>query len=365
MMIKFLNLKEINLRHRDELMQAMADVLDSGFYVRGQQYTAFCKEFAAYCGTDHAVGVANGLDALELAIHALDLPPGSEIIVPANTYIASILAISNCDFTPVLVEPDEKTYNLDTEKLAQALTPKTKAILVVHLYGRAADMAAVNAFAKENNLFVIEDCAQAHGAEIDGRRVGNWSDIAAFSFYPGKNLGALGDGGAVTTNSPEFARKISSLSNYGSFQKYVNEVKGRNSRLDELQAAILRVKLKYLDDDNEKRRIIAETYTKKISNPLITLPQLPDNRLSAVWHLYVVRTPEREALQSHLDQAGIQTLCHYPIPPHQQQAYAELTHLSLPLTESIHQEVLSLPMDPTMTHEDVERVVDAINAFKI
>lgn len=365
MMIKFLNLKEINLRHRDELMHAMADVLNSGFYVRGQHYQAFCAEFAAYCGTEHAVGVANGLDALEVAIQALDLPPGSEIIVPANTYIASILAISNCGFTPVLVEPDKDTFNIDPKNLEQALTSKTRAILVVHLYGRAADMTAITAFAKKNELFVIEDCAQAHGAQIDGRRVGNWSDVAAFSFYPGKNLGALGDGGAITTNNPELARKISSLSNYGSHEKYINEVKGRNSRLDELQAAILRTKLKYLDADNEKRRIFAELYTQKISNPLITLPQLPTDRLSAVWHLYVIRTSNRDALQAYLAQLGIQTLCHYPIPPHKQQAYAELAHLSLPLTESIHQEVLSLPMDPTMTPEDVKNIADAINAFKI
>ncbi|WP_170561579.1 DegT/DnrJ/EryC1/StrS family aminotransferase [Ruegeria atlantica] len=362
-MISFLNLKEINARHSEEIAQAMQDVLDSGWYVRGTQYQDFCQEFAEYCGTQHAIGVGNGLDALELCLDALGLDAGDEVIVPANTYIATVLAVSRVGLTPVLVEPDPNTFNLSEKGLAEALTPKTRAILAVHLYGRLADMPAICKFAKEHRLFVIEDCAQSHGATLNGIRAGNFGDISAFSFYPGKNLGALGDGGAVVTNDDALAAKVDMLSNYGSRQKYVNEAKGRNSRLDELQAAILRVKLKYLDDENARRREIARAYCDGIKSNHVTLPEFPSDALTSVWHLFVIRTKHRDLLEKHLKERGVQTLVHYPIPPHQQAAYAELADLSFPLTEAIHEEVLSLPIDPTMSDEDVRDVCEALNAF--
>lgn len=362
-MISFLNLKEINVRYKDEIAQAMQDTLESGWYVRGKQYHEFCQEFAEYCGTRHAIGVGNGLDALELCLEALDLEVGDEIIVPANTYIATLLAVSRMGLRPVLVEPDPGTFNLSGRGLADALSPKTRAILAVHLYGRLAEMQSICAFAQENELYVIEDCAQSHGAELNGTRAGNFGDVSAFSFYPGKNLGALGDGGAVVTNNPTLAAKVDMLSNYGSRQKYVNEAKGRNSRLDELQAAILRVKLRYLDADNDRRRDIAKIYCDRITSNHVTLPELPNDTAASVWHLFVVRTRNRELLAEHLKDQGVQTLVHYPIPPHKQAAYSELADLSMPVTEAIHDEVLSLPIDPTMSNEDVLRVCEAVNAF--
>jgi dTDP-4-amino-4,6-dideoxygalactose transaminase len=362
-MVRFLNLKAINERDSGLMETAFRAVLESGWYIRGSQNTLFSQEFAAYCGVKHSVGVGNGLDALELALQALSLNPGDEVIVPANTYIASILAITNCGLTPVLVEPDPVTFNLSFQGVVDALTQKTKCIMVVHLYGRISDINEICALAKKLDIRVVEDCAQAHGATVSGRRAGSFGDVSAFSFYPGKNLGCLGDGGAVVTNDTELALKVTALANYGSHKKYVNDLKGRNSRLDEVQAAILRVKLKGLDSDNERRREIADMYSRSIRSRFVVTPVIPQNRNESVWHLYVVRTEHRDALVKHLADADIETLIHYPIPPHKQKAYSELNAMSLPVTEMLHREVLSLPMDPTMSDSEVRMVCDSINAF--
>ncbi|MGL4958114.1 MAG: DegT/DnrJ/EryC1/StrS family aminotransferase, partial [Plesiomonas sp.] len=304
------------------------------------------------------------------------LKAGDEVIVQANTYIASVLAITENDLVPVLVEPNPASYNLDLATLAAAITPKTKAILPVHLYGQLCPMPEIMAIAKKHNLLVLEDCAQSHGAEINGKRAGNWGDAAGFSFYPGKNLGALGDAGAITTNNDELAHTLKALRNYGSHKKYENLYQGVNSRLDEMQAAMLRVKLRHLEAETARRQQIAAMYCEGISNPHIVLPldaaafttydaPLTINDYKAhVWHLFVVRCQQREALQQHLAQHGIQTLIHYPIPPHQQQAYAEFADLALPLTEQIHQQVLSLPLDPTMSDEAIAHVINTVNEFK-
>ena len=372
-MIPFLNLKGINAQYREELIQAITDVIDSGWYVQGSQCKAFEQEFAGYCGTQHAIGVANGLDALILILRAYKelgkLKEGDEIIVPANTYIASILAITENFLKPVLVEPNEKTFNLNPNLIEKAITPNTKAIMVVHLYGQLADMPAINAISKKHDLLVIEDSAQAHGAEINGRKAGNWGDVSGFSFYPGKNLGALGDGGAVTTNDEELAQTIRALGNYGSHKKYENLYQGVNSRLDEMQAAILRVKLQHLDRETQRRKEIALAYAKGITHPALSQP-IPANSTLAilenhVFHLYVTRTTEREALQTHLANAGAQTLIHYPIPPHQQRAYSHWRGTTYPLTEAIHQQVLSLPISPVMTDGQVEAVIAACNSLEI
>ncbi|WP_180165477.1 DegT/DnrJ/EryC1/StrS aminotransferase family protein [Acinetobacter sp. YH12049] len=370
-MITFLDLKNINQQYREELITACTRVIDSGWYIGGNELEQFEQNFANYCGVKFAIGVANGLDALILTLRAWKelgkLHDGDEVIVPSNTYIASILAITANNLTPVLVEPDLNTYNIDPAKIQQAITAKTRVILPVHLYGQLAEMPEIMQIAKQHNLLVLEDSAQSHGAQIQGKKAGNWGDASGFSFYPGKNLGALGDAGAVTTNDAELATMLKALRNYGSHEKYKNLVPGVNSRLDEIQAAMLDVKLKYLDQETQHRRHIASLYLNGIKNPLI---QLPLNGINAesyeqhVWHLFVIRTNQREALQKYLNKQGIQTLIHYPIPPHKQQAYKEWNDQSYPLAEVMHQEVLSLPISPVMQTEQVKLVVAAINSFE-
>ena len=373
-MIRFLDLKAINERHRAEMDAAVKRVLDSGWYLLGKECEAFEREFAAYCGTRHAIGCANGLDALKLIIRAYGFGPGDEIIAPANTYIASLISISANGATPILVEPDPATYLIDPAKIEEKITPRTKAIMVVHLYGRTCEMAAIGAIAAKHALKVIEDCAQAHGARHDGRRAGNLGDAAGFSFYPGKNLGCLGDGGAVTTNDDELATRIRALRNYGSDVKYHFPYRGTNSRLDEVQAAWLRVKLPYLDADNARRDEIAARYCREITNPAITLSVRQDRQpsaavdgnrhLSNVWHVFPVRAAQRDAFQAHLTGCGIQTVIHYPIPPHRQPAYTEWHALSLPITEVIHDTIISLPISPVMTDDEVSEVIAAVNEWK-
>lgn len=371
-MIPFLDLKAINAQYRKELIAACTRVIDSGWYISGNELNQFEQDFAAYCGTKHAIGVANGLDALTLTLRAWKelgkLTDGDEVIVPSNTYIASILAISANNLVPVLVEPNLATYNLCPEKTAAAITPKTKAILPVHLYGQLADMPAIMALAKQHNLLVLEDSAQAHGAELNGKKAGNWGDASGFSFYPGKNLGALGDAGAVTTNDDQLAETLRALGNYGSHEKYKNLFQGTNSRLDEIQAALLSVKLKHLNTEITQRRQVAEAYLKGINNPAVVLP-INNSALdiqsltSHVWHVFVIRCEQRDALQKHLADQGIQTLIHYPIPPHQQQAYKEWNNQSYPISEQIHQQVLSLPISPTVSLRQIETIINACNKY--
>ena len=370
-MIEFLNLKAANREYRQELIEAATRVIDSGWYIQGTELKAFESEFAAYCGTKHCIGVANGLDALILTLRAWKelgkLKDGDEVIVPSNTYIASILAITANNLTPVLVEPNISTYNIDPIKIKEAITAKTKVILPVHLYGQLAEMPEIMQIAEQHNLLVLEDSAQSHGAQIQGKKAGNWGDASGFSFYPGKNLGALGDAGAVTTNDAELATMLKALRNYGSHEKYKNLVPGVNSRLDEIQAAMLDIKLKYLEQETQHRRHIASLYLNGIKNPLI---QLPLNGINAesyeqhVWHLFVIRSNQREALQQYLLNHGVQTLIHYPIPPHKQQAYKEWNNLSYPISEQIHDEVLSLPMGPTLSAIDAERIIALCNQFQ-
>ncbi|MGV5001024.1 DegT/DnrJ/EryC1/StrS family aminotransferase [Shewanella xiamenensis] len=365
-MVPFLDLQKINQQYQSELKEACSRVIDSGWYIMGNELTQFETEFAAYCGTKHAIGVANGLDALILTLRAWKklgkLQAGDEVIVQANTYIASVLAITENDLVPVLVEPNPASYNLDPAILTAAITSKTKAILPVHLYGQLCPMPDIMAIAQQHNLLVLEDCAQSHGAEINGKRAGNWGDAAGFSFYPGKNLGALGDAGAITTNNDELAQTLKALRNYGSHKKYENLYQGVNSRLDEMQAAMLRVKLRHLDGETARRQHIAQTYRAEISNPIITLPCV-NEELAHVWHLFVVRCEHRTALQLHLSDKGIQTLIHYPIPPHKQLAYQQYADMHLPLTEQIHKQVLSIPLDPTMSNEAVKQVIASMNEF--
>ena len=361
-MIKFLDLHKINERFREEIDLRIKQVLDSGWYLLGNQDKEFEKNFAKYCGVKHCIGCANGLDALNLIIRGYGFGQGDEIIVPANTYIASILAISENGCTPVLVEPDINTYNINPDLIEEKITDKTKAIMVVHLYGQAVQMEKIWDLAKKYNLKVIEDSAQAHGAFYQGKRVGALGDASGFSFYPGKNLGCMGDGGCVTTNDDELASKIRAIANYGSDYKYHHIYKGVNSRLDEIQAGILDVKLTHLDKDNAKRREIAKYYRENIKNPKIILPQTYDEN-SHVWHVFVVRCKDRDLLQKHLDDNGIQTNIHYPTAPHKQECYVEYSDLSLPITEKIHKEVLSLPISPVMTDKEVKKVVEVVNAF--
>lgn len=365
-MIPFLDLKAINAQYRDELVAAATRVIDSGWYVQGTEVNAFEEDFAAYCGTKHAVGVANGLDALTLTLRAWrkmgKLQEGDEVIVPANTYIASILAITENRLVPVLVEPDINTYNICPKKIEAAITNKTRVILPVHLYGQLADMPAIMNIASRYDLLVLEDSAQAHGASIDGKRAGNWGHASGFSFYPGKNLGALGDAGAVTTNDDELAHTIRALANYGSHKKYENLYQGVNSRLDEMQAAMLRVKLSHLDNEIIHRRKVANAYIAGITNPAIILPTVADQN-SHVWHVFVIRCQQRDELQKYLTENGVQTLIHYPIPSHKQQAYKEWNNLSYPIAETIHEEVLSLPISPVMKLKNVEEVMTICNNF--
>ena len=370
-MISFLDLKNINQQYRQQLIEACTRVIDSGWYIGGTELEQFEQNFAKYCGTQYAIGVANGLDALILTLRAWKelgkLQDGDEVIVPSNTYIASILAISANQLKPVLVEPNISTYNIDPIKIKEVITAKTKVILPVHLYGQLAVMPEIMQIAKQHNFLVVEDSAQSHGAQIQGKKAGNWGDASGFSFYPGKNLGALGDAGAVTTNDAELATMLKALRNYGSHEKYKNLVPGVNSRLDEIQAAMLDVKLKYLDQETQHRRHIASLYLNGIKNPLIQLPLGDVNAesyMQHVWHLFVIRSNQREALQQYLLNHGIQTLIHYPIPPHKQQAYKEWNSLSYPISEQIHREVLSLPMGPTLSIVDAERVVALCNQFQ-
>ena len=363
MHIPFLPLAKINNRFREEIDARIKDILDKGWYLQGQQNELFSRHFAEYCGTRYALGVGNGLDALNLIIRAHEFDAGDEIIVPANTYIATILAISENGCVPVPVEPDLETYNIDPDKIEEAITPRTRAILVVHLYGQAVRMEKIWALAKKYGLKVFEDCAQAHGALYQGKRAGNLSDAGAFSFYPGKNLGCLGDGGGITTNDRALFEKIKALANYGSDRKYHHIYKGINSRLDEIQAAVLDIKLKYLDSDNVRRREIASLYCSRITNPLIMLPQTYDED-AAVWYVFVVRTERRDAFQQYLADNGIQTIIHYPTPPHRQQAYMEWQKRSYPITEQIHREIISLPISPVMKQEEIDYVVDVVNKWK-
>ncbi|EHJ93080.1 DegT/DnrJ/EryC1/StrS family aminotransferase [Vreelandella boliviensis] len=373
MTIPFLDLKSLNAQYRQDLIDAAVHVIDSGWYIQGTELKAFESEFSEYCGTKHCIGVANGLDALTLTLRAWKelgkLKEGDEIIVTANTYIASILAITENRLKPVLVEPDEQTYNLCPTKTADAITSKTKAIMAVHLYGQLAPMPELMALSDQHGLLVLEDSAQAHGAAINGKKAGSWGHASGFSFYPGKNLGALGDAGAVTTSDDELASTIRALGNYGSHKKYENLYQGVNSRLDEIQAALLRVKLKHLNAETRRRKEIAVAYVSRITNTALSHPipatstvELLENH---VFHLYVIRSAERDILQAYLNNAGVQTLIHYPIPPHKQQAYAEWNARGYLQTETIHQQVLSLPISPLMTNEQVDTVIDACNRFEL
>jgi len=361
--VTFLDLKAPHIELRAEMEAAFDRTLNSGWYIQGNELKQFEKEFAEYCEAEHCIGVGNGLDALHLILRAYDIGVDDEVIVPSNTYIATWLAASYAGATPIPVEPDERTYNIDPAQIEAAITPNTKAIIAVHLYGQPADMDAINAIAKKYNLKVIEDAAQAHGARYKGRRVGTLGDAAGFSFYPGKNLGALGDGGAVTTNDAELALKIRVLGNYGSQVKYHNEVKGYNSRLDELQAALMRAKLKTLDEWNGRRKAIAADYLREMAGCNLVLPYVPE-WADPVWHLFVVRSAQRDALQKQLGEAGIGTMIHYPIPPHLQPAYAELNYKlgDFPISEVIHREVLSLPMGPHLEAASENVVVSALKA---
>jgi dTDP-4-amino-4,6-dideoxygalactose transaminase len=363
-MIPFLDLKAINLAQGDALRAAFARVLDSGWYILGEETKAFEREYAAWCGAAECVGVGNGLDALVLALQALGIGPGDEVLVPSNTYIATWLAVSHVGATPVPVEPDTRTFNLDPARLEAAITPRTRAVMPVHLYGQAADLDPILDVARRHRLKVVEDGAQAHGARYRGAKVGAHGDAVAWSFYPGKNLGALGDGGAVTTNDPALAEKIRVLRNYGSRVKYHNEVVGTNSRLDELQAALLRVKLPALDGDNAHRGVIARRYLEGLA-PLarqgLVLPHVPAFA-EPVWHLFVVRHADRDGLAKRLADAGVGTVIHYPVPPHRQPAYASLglPAGALPISEAMHAEVLSLPIGPTQTLAQTDEVIDAV-----
>lgn len=366
-MIKFLDLKAVTAMHADEISAAVQRVVNSGWYLQGNENKAFAEEYARYIGTRYCVGCGNGLDALTLILRAYKemgrLHDGDEVIVPANTYIATILAITENNLTPVLVEPRIDTFQIDDNLIERAITSRTRAIMIVHLYGLCAYTERINEICHKHNLLLIEDNAQAHGCRYNDRLTGSLGNAAAHSFYPGKNLGALGDGGAVTTDDEELANMIGALGNYGSERKYVFQYKGRNSRLDEIQAAVLRVKLKYLDADNALRRSIAMQYIEHIDNPLLTLPST-DYCHRSVHHIFPVLCSERERLQQHLLNHGIQTMIHYPIPPHRQQCYADMGLKSLPITERIHREELSLPLNPTLQQEEIEQIIEAANSFK-
>lgn len=365
--VSFFDLKAAYAELQVEMDAAVKRVFASGRYIMGDELAAFETEFAAYCGAAHCIGVANGLDALHLILRSYDIGAGDEVIVPANTYIASWLAVSYAGATPVPVEPSEHTYNIDPAPIESAITPRTRAIIAVHLYGQPADMDAINAIAARRGLRVIEDAAQAHGARYKGRRVGALSDVAAFSLYPGKNLGAVGDGGLVVTNDCAVAERVRLLRNYGSRTKYYNEEKGFNSRLDELQAALLRVKLTKLDEWNERRRRIGVRYLRELSNlPDLRLPCVP-NWAEPVWHQFVVRSSRRDTLQQYLKEKGVETLIHYPVPPHLQKAYYDLglSEGSFPISEAIHREVLSLPIGPHLSGEEADYIIQAVRGFGV
>lgn len=367
-MIKFLDLEKVTEKYANEINEAASRVINSGWFLQGKENEQFEKDFADYIGAKYCVGCANGLDALIWIFRAYIelgvMKPGDEVIVPANTYIASILAISENDLIPVLVEPDINTYQIDPEKIEEAITPKTKAILIVHLYGQCAYTEKIGELCKKYNLKLIEDNAQAHGCKFNGQRTGSLGDAAGHSFYPGKNLGALGDAGAVTTNDEELSKVIRAVANYGSTKKYVFKYIGRNSRLDEIQAAILDVKLKHLDEDNQRRKKVAKKYIGGIKNPAIVLPKVKDYDAHA-FHIFPIRTKKRDELQKYLTENGVQTIIHYPIPPHKQECYKEWNDCSYPLTEEIAAEELSLPMSPVMTDEEINVVIRLLNEWSI
>ncbi|STX27708.1 polysaccharide biosynthesis protein [Legionella beliardensis] len=366
-MVSFLDLKKLNGEYADELKQACARVIDSGWYIMGNELAQFEKQFAHYCGTEYCLGVANGLDALTLTLRAWKalgkLKEGDEVIVPGNTYIASILAITENRLKPVLVEPHPDFYTITAANIKNALSDKTRVILPVHLYGRLTEMQEILTLANEHNLLILEDAAQAHGASLAGCKAGNWGHAAGFSFYPGKNLGALGDAGAITTNDAELHSVLTALRNYGSHKKYIHNYQGVNSRLDEIQAAMLQVKLKYLDQATKRRQDIANIYLNEIKNPHIKLPN-PGQSNQHVWHVFVVMCEKRDELQQYLKDAEIDTLIHYPIAPHKQQAYQQYQDEQLPITEQIHKQVLSLPMSPNLADNELAYVIEMINKFQ-
>lgn len=367
-MIPFLDLKSINAKYREEILDACSRVIDSGWYIQGIELNKFEESFAEYCGVSSCIGVANGLDALSLTLRAWKelgkINEGDEVIVQANTYIATVLSITENKLVPVLVEPNNSTFNLCPKIVEKAVTEKTKVIIPVHLYGYISPMPELMEVADKHGLLVLEDCAQAHGAEVDGKKAGSWGHAGAFSFYPGKNLGALGDGGAVTTCDDLLAQTIRALGNYGSVKKYENTFKGVNSRLDEIQAAILNVKLKFLGNEIKLRQSIANQYLTKIKNNVIELPSYNSTE-KTVWHLFVIRTKQRDSLIEHCFKNGVQTLIHYPIAPHKQKAYMEFNEVSLSLTEQIHKEILSIPLDPTMSSGNIRHVIDVLNSYSV
>ncbi|WP_265132323.1 DegT/DnrJ/EryC1/StrS family aminotransferase [Chryseobacterium oranimense] len=366
-MIKFLDLQKVNLQHQEEIENRLLSVFRSGWYLLGSELKNFETNLASYIGSEYALGVANGLDALRLIFRAYIelgfMQPGDEVIVPANTYIASVLALSDNGLVPVFVEPDASTYNIDISKIEEKITPKTKAILIVHLQGRIVFSEELKNIAAKHNLKIVEDNAQAIGAEWKGIKSGNLGDAAGFSFYPGKNLGAIGDAGAVTTNDKELFEAIRAIANYGSNQKYVNIYKGLNSRLDEIQAAVLDVKLKHIAHENGTRREVAKRFIAEINNPKIILPENPADENEHVWHVFVIRTKKRDELQAYLTEKGISTIIHYPIPPHKQEAYKEYNHLSFPVTEKMHEEVLSLPISSVLEEKEIQAIIEAVNGF--
>jgi dTDP-4-amino-4,6-dideoxygalactose transaminase len=362
MQIPFLNLKATNQIHEPQIAEIITEILSSGWYILGEKLIQFEIEFAEYCGVKHCIGVANGLDALTILLKASEFPANSEIIVPANSYIATILSVSNANLIPVPVEPNLDDYLINYQAIEQAINSKTKAILVTHLYGKCCEMTKINALAKKYNLKVFEDAAQAHGATYKGKVAGNLADGAGFSFYPSKNLGAMGDGGAITTNDDALAKRIKALRNYGSSEKYIFDYQGYNSRLDEIQAAILSLKLPKLDSENESRRKIAKRYLGGINNAKITLPN-DDSVDHDAWHLFVIRTEEREKLRAFLSEKGIGTEVHYPIAPHKQLAYKEWQNLSLPITEKIHKQVISLPLNSVLTETEISYIIKIVNQF--
>jgi dTDP-4-amino-4,6-dideoxygalactose transaminase len=362
MLVPFLDLRRLNKSLKDPLDEAFRRVMDSGLFVMGQELEIFESEFAAYCGVKHCIGVGNGLEALSLLLQAYEIGPGDEVLVPANTFIATWFAVSQCGATPVPIEPSQNTYNMDPSKVFSAITDRTRAIIPVHLYGQPAEMDSLNQIALEHGLLVIEDAAQAHGARYKGRRTGALGHAAATSFYPGKNLGALGDGGGVLTNDDDIAELVRRRRNYGSKSKYLHEIIGGNSRLDEIQAAFLRVKLAALDEWNARRRIVANKYSTLLDGIEIVLPFVAEYS-DPCWHLYVIRTQQRAQLQLHLDRMGVSTLIHYPIPPYRQNCYKNVGEDNFPITDQLSGEVLSLPISPDLSNEEVEYVISAIQKF--
>lgn len=365
--VPFLSLKDVTAKCADEIHAAVSRVIDSGWYLQGAENARFEEDYSKYIGTKYCIGCANGLDALiwifKAYIELGVMQPGDEVIVPANTYIATILAITENGLTPILVEPSLDTYEINDSRIEEAITSKTKAICIVHLYGRCAYTEKIGELCRKYNLKLVEDNAQAHGCKFHGVKTGSIGDAAGHSFYPGKNLGALGDGGAVTTNDEQLAQMVRTLANYGSSRKYVFDYCGRNSRLDEIQAAVLDVKLRHLDEDNAQRKDVARYYIENINNPAVVLPKVEDWD-AHVFHIFPIRCERRDELQQYLAENGVQTLIHYPIPPHKQKCYAEWNEISLPITEKIHREELSLPMGPCLSENEICAVVESINDFK-